>query len=381
MAQDNGAGMQASVWLALISFQLCAGVQNTTDLFDDYDYDPNSTLDYKNYESPCQKGDVRHFRAVFLPTMYAGICFVGLAGNGLVMLTNIYFKRLKTMTDLYLLNLALADILFLLTLPFWAVSIAQYWWFGNFFCKMIYCVFKMSFFSGMLLLMGISIDRYFCIVQAASAHRHRPRTAFIGKLSCILIWIVALILAIPEMVHSGVKKTNNLEHCTITSINTVNFTTSLKVSQIILGFLVPLLVMSFCYFMIIKTLLQARNFEKYKAIKVIIAVVIVFILFQLPHNSVLLAKTISTFNSTLDCERSKQMDIADDVTYSLACFRCCLNPFLYAFIGVKFRNDLFKLLKELGCLNQEQLLQWSTCRQHRRISVVMETETTTTFSP
>lgn len=366
--------------LDLFSSQLCAGNATTTD-YPDYTYDdPIGSLDYSNFQPQCQKGDVRNFRAAFLPAMYSIICFVGLTGNVLVMLTYVYFKRLKTMTDLYLLNLALADILFLLTLPFWSVSAATHWVFGDFCCKMVYCFCKMSFCSGMLLLMGISLDRYFCIVQAASAHRHRPRTVFIGKLSCVFIWIIAFVLSFPELIHSGVKPRNSVEHCSIISTDMLRLMVSLKVLQMVMGFLCPLLVMSFCYVMIVNTLLQARNFEKYKAIKVIIAVVIVFVLFQLPHNSVLLVKTISTFNST-DCQWSKQMDIADDVTYSLACLRCCLNPFLYAFIGVKFRNDLFKLLKELGCLSQEQLLQWSTCRQHKRISVVMEMETTTTFSP
>ncbi|XP_069490661.1 C-C chemokine receptor type 7 [Ambystoma mexicanum] len=380
MEQGNGPAPGVTVVLAALSFQLCNANVNSTDFIYGYEDDINATaVDYSNYQFPCQKTDVREFRAVFLPVIYAVICFVGLTGNGLVMLTYVYFKRLKTMTDLYLLNLALADILFLLTLPFWAVGASTDWVFGDFFCKMVYCVFKMSFFSGMFLLMGISIDRYFCIVQATSAHRHRPRTAYIGKLSCVVIWIVAFILAMPEVAHSGQKMANNKMHCTIISNNIVSYKGGIKVTQIIVGFLVPLMVMSFCYFMIIKTLLQARNFERYKAIKVIMAVVIVFVLFQLPHNSILLAKTIS--NSTVDCEKSKQLDIADDVTYSLACFRCCLNPFLYAFIGVKFRNDLFKLLKELGCLSQDQLLQWSTCRQHRRMSVAMETETTTTFSP
>ncbi|KAM6108089.1 C-C chemokine receptor type 7 [Pterocles gutturalis] len=313
--------------------------------------------------------------------MYTLICFTGLLGNGLVMLTYIYFKRLKTMTDIYLLNLALADILFLLTLPFWATSAAMHWLFGEFACKAIYCICKMSFFSGMLLLLSISIDRYFAIVQAASAHRFRPRMIFISKVTCILIWLLAFILSIPELVHSGVNNTEDNPRCSIIANDLQTFNTGIKVSQMVFGFLFPLLVMSVCYLIIIKTLLQARNFEKNKAIKVIIAVVIVFVVFQLPYNGVMLAKTISAFNDTSSCEESKTLDVADDVTYTLACFRCCLNPFLYAFIGVKFRNDLFKLLKELGCLSQERLWQLSTCRDSKRFSYAMETETTTTFSP
>ncbi|XP_029428955.1 C-C chemokine receptor type 7 isoform X2 [Rhinatrema bivittatum] len=363
----------------LYILQLCAGDVSTTE--EDYDYNTTITPNYNNYEIECSKSDVRKFSAWFLPAMYTLVCLVGLLGNSLVMLTYIYFKRLKTMTDLYLLNLALADIIFLFTLPFWAFSVARYWAFGDF-CKVANCIYKMSFFSGMLLLMLISLDRYFAIVQAASAHRHRSRALFIGKLSCIFIWVLAFFLSIPDLIHSEVLGAKDKPvRCTITSNNIQSFIANLKISQMVIGFLIPLLVMSFCYSQIIKTLLQARNFEKYKAIKVIIAVVIVFVVFQLPYNTVLLVKTISSFNSNQNCEASKRLDIAEDITKSLACFRCCLNPFLYAFIGIKFRNDLFKLLKELGCLSQEQLMQWSTCKQHKRTSVAMDTETTTTFSP
>ena len=158
---------------------------------------------------------------------------------------------------------------------------------------------------------------------------------------------------------------------------------TIQVAQMVVGFLIPLVAMSFCYLVIIRTLLQARNFERNKAIKVIIAVVVVFVAFQLPYNGVVLAQTVANFNITsgTSCELSKQLNIAYDVTYSLACVRCCVNPFLYAFIGVKFRSDLFKLFKDLGCLSQERLRQWSSCRHTRRSSMSAEAETTTTFSP
>ncbi|XP_059125659.1 C-C chemokine receptor type 7 [Peromyscus eremicus] len=315
--------------------------------------------------------------------MYSVICFVGLMGNGLVVLTYIYFKRLKTMTDTYLLNLAVADILFLLVLPFWAYSAAKSWIFGVYLCKGIFGIYKISFFSGMLLLLCISIDRYVAIVQAVSAHRHRARVLLISKLSCACIWMLALLLSTPELLYSGLQKSVSEDtwRCSLIPDH-VETVITIQVAQMAIGFVVPLVVMSFCYLVIIRTLLQARNFERNKAIKVIIAVVVVFIVFQLPYNGVVLAKTVANFNITnSSCELSKQLDIAYDVTYSLACVRCCVNPFLYAFIGVKFRSDLFKLFKDLGCLSQEQLRQWSSCRHVRHTSMSMEAETTTTFSP
>ncbi|XP_027729023.1 C-C chemokine receptor type 7 [Vombatus ursinus] len=373
---DLGKGMRSVMVVTLLVIcQVCLCYDGVTD---DYS-DENTTVDYSQFESLCYKKDVRDFKAWFLPTMYSVICFVGLLGNGLVMLTYIYFKRLKTMTDIYLLNLALADILFLLTLPFWAVSAAKSWIFGPILCKIVYCTYKMSFFSGMLLLLCISVDRYFAIVQAVSAHRHRTRIILISQISCGVVWMLAFLFSTPELIYSNVLKNGR---CSLVTEDLVTFTTIIQVSQMVIGFLIPLLVMFSCYLVIIRTLLQARNFERNKAIKVIIAVVIVFIVFQLPYNGVVLAKTVAALNKTsTDCEHSKQLDIASDITYSLACLRCCLNPFLYAFIGVKFRQDLFKLLKTLGCLSQERLLHLSSCRQNRRFSMSMEAETTTTFSP
>ncbi|XP_012891535.1 PREDICTED: C-C chemokine receptor type 7 [Dipodomys ordii] len=377
---DLGKPMKSVLVVALlVIFQVCLCQDESTD---DYIGD-NTTVDYTVYESLCSKKDVRNFKAWFLPIMYSIICFLGLVGNGLVVLTYIYFKRLKTMTDMYLLNLALADMLSLLALPFWAYSAAKSWIFGVYFCKSIFGIYKVSFFSGMLLLLCISIDRYVAIVQAVSAHRHRARVLLISKLSCVGIWLLALLLSIPELVYSNLQKSNS-EHAWRCSLITeyMEALIIIRVAQMVMGFVVPLLAMSFCYLVIIRTLLQARNFERNKAIKVIIAVVVVFIVFQLPYNGVVLAQTVADFNITKSsCALSKQLNIAYDITYSLACVRCCVNPFLYAFIGVKFRNDLFKLFKDLGCLSQEQLRQWSSCRYTRHGSMSMEAETTTTFSP
>uniref|UniRef100_A0A8C5K0A9 C-C motif chemokine receptor 7 n=1 Tax=Jaculus jaculus TaxID=51337 RepID=A0A8C5K0A9_JACJA len=363
----------------LVIFQVCLCQDEVTD---DYIGD-NTTVDYTGYESLCLKKDVRNFKAWFLPVMYSVICFVGLLGNGLVVLTYIYFKRLKTMTDTYLLNLAVADILFLAILPFWAYSAARSWVFGVYLCKVIFGIYKISFFSGMLLLLCISIDRYVAIVQAVSAHRHRARVLLVSKLSCVGIWTLATFLSVPELLYSNLQRSSSEKawRCSLITDH-VEALITIQVAQMVIGFLVPLLAMSFSYLVIIRTLLQARNFERNKAIKVIIAVVVVFIVFQLPYNGVVLAQTVANFNVTSSsCELSKRLNIAYDVTYSLACVRCCINPFLYAFIGVKFRNDLFKLFKDLGCLSQEQLRHWSSCRHTRHASMSTEAETTTTFSP
>ncbi|XP_071396537.1 C-C chemokine receptor type 7 isoform X2 [Centroberyx affinis] len=288
----------------------------------------------------------------------------------------VYVTRLKTMTDVYLLNLSFADLLFALSLPFWAANSMTEWALGLAACKAMHTIYKVSFYSSMLLLSCISVDRYFAIAKAVSAHRHRSQAVFFSKVSSAIIWAMALIFSLPEMTYTTI----NNKTCSPYTGKTDQLRVSIQTSQIVLGFAMPLLVMGFCYSVIVQTLCQARSFERNKAIKVIFAVVAVFLLCQVPYNIALFLTTLDTANGgNTDCNYDNSLLYATDVTQCLAFLRCCLNPFVYAFIGVKFRHDLLKLLKDLGCMSQERFFRY-TCGR-RRSSAATDTETTTTFSP
>lgn len=338
--------------------------------------DYSITLDYSAYPAPCGKQSNIQFRLWFMSTFYSIICLLGLGGNVLVILTFYSFKRLKTMTDVYLLNLSFADLLFALSLPFWAANAMAEWVLGLVLCKAMHAIYKVSFFSSMFLLSSISVDRYFAIAKAVSAHRHRYQAVFISKVSSIVIWVMALIFSMPELMYTTIHN----KTCTayLGSLDPLRF--KIQVSQMVLAFALPLIIMGICYSSIIRTLYQARNFERNKAMKVILAVVIVFLATQVPYNVVLLWTTMLVKQGgTDDCDFENNLLYATDVTQSVAFLRCCLNPFVYAFIGVKFRYDLFKLLKDWGCLSQERFFRYTCSR--RRSSGFTDTESTTTFSP
>lgn len=340
------------------------------------EYDYSASVDYEGIPVLCTKASNREFRLWFIPTFYSIICLLGLSGNLLVILTFFYFKRLKTMTDVYLLNLSFADFLFALSLPFWAANSMVEWVLGLAVCKAMHTIYKVSFYSSMLFLCFISVDRYFAISKAVSAHRHRSQAVFISKVSSAVIWVMALMFSIPEMKYTSI---NNIT-CTPYSSTSDPLRVSIQTSQMVLAFALPFLVMSFCYSSIVQTLCQARNFERNKAIKVILAVVAVFLVCQVPYNLVLFWTTVVAAKGVSeDCNYENNLLYATDVTQCVAFLRCCLNPFVYAFIGVKFRHDLLKLLKDFGCMSQERFFRY-TCGK-RRSSAATDTETTTTFSP
>ena len=72
---------------------------------------------------------------------YALICWVGLIGNGLVVFVIGRYANMKTITNLYILNLSIADWLFLLGLPLIiTTSTLKHWVFGEMLCKFYYIV-------------------------------------------------------------------------------------------------------------------------------------------------------------------------------------------------------------------------------------------------
>ena len=105
----------------------------------------NSTFDYGDYQyrgddlSPCGH---QRFQAVFIPVLHSLALVLGLLGNGLVLGVLFQLRRTWSVTDTFILHLAVADTLLLLTLPFWAMEASQGWIFGTGLCKLMGAIFK-----------------------------------------------------------------------------------------------------------------------------------------------------------------------------------------------------------------------------------------------
>lgn len=317
-----------------------------------FDYEnETSNFSYYDYHTVCDKEEVRSFAKVFLPVMYALALVVGLAGNSLVVAVYIYYKRLKTMTDVYILNLAVADLLLLLTLPFWAVDAVNGWELGVGMCKMTSALYSMNFGCGMLFLACISVDRYLAVSNGAAARAVRRKHCL---LVCLLVWVVAFVLGLPDMVFTTVKHGVVRKSCIPVYHTSMARPTkaTLEILEVVLGFLLPFLVMIFCYSRVARALQNIPDVtqgKKWRAFKVLLAVVGAFIATQLPYNIVKFCRAMDIIYALVThCEVSKSLDIAMQITESLALSHSCLNPILYAFIGASFRQHVLKVMKSLG---------------------------------
>lgn len=337
----------------------------------DYDYNMTTDNDYDDDDNiePCNFNSYHNMEITIQTYIYSLIFVLGLLGNVMVIVTYAFYKKAKSMTDVYLLNVAIADIIFVLALPLIIYNEHNDWEMGTVACKLLRGAYSINLYSSMLLLACISGDRYVAIVQARRSFGVRSRTLVYSRVICISIWLLAVILSIPTVIFYQRYEDPILNSTQVTAEcnfkyddhNNNNDTSTVKMIKVLLpslqvsvGFILPLLVMGFSYSSILVTLLQAQNFQRHKAVRVVLAVFIVFVACHLPYNVALLLHTVGLFKLR-DCEREKVTLVVITVTRCVAYLHCCLNPILYAFIGVKFRNHFQKILVDLWCQGKKYI--------------------------
>lgn len=289
---------------------------------------------------------------------YIIVFFVGLVGNSVVMFAVCTMKKHRTTTDIYLMHLAIADLLFTLTLPFWAIYINESnWVFGTFLCKVISGVQELAFYSGAFLLACISIERYTAIVKATqflSKQHHAVRFV------CVSVWLGAALLSIPIVVQREALHINGYKmlHCyeNVTAEKMDSWRVGLRILRHVFGFFFPFAVMLVCYGCTVGTLFRLRNSQKIKAMRVILCVVMAFVICWLPNNVAEFVDTLMRGGLVNDtCHSRDNLEVTMYVTQALAFMHCAINPILYAFVGKKFRNHLLTLLSKKGLVNRRVL--------------------------
>lgn len=334
-------------------------MDNSTLPTSDYDY---YTSDYSD-DNLCDL-DLTPEAVLTQTYFHSFICAFGLIGNVLVIITYMFYKNTKTMTDVYLFNVALADLIFVVALPFIIYNEQHSWLMGSVACKTLRAAYSINLYSGMLLLACVSCDRYIAIVQARRYFGAKPsRTLTYSRLMCTAVWVLAVVLSLPTLIYTNLFEELKLGTFSSTVKCQLSFQqdeTAMLIKvlvpsfQIVFGFLLPLLVMAFCYRSIVCTLLRTQSSQRHKAIRVVLAVVAVFILCHLPYNVTLLNHTLSLFKQRSCKVEQIKLHILT-ISRSVAYLHCCLNPFLYAFIGVKFRSHFRQIILDLWYFSKKYL--------------------------
>ena len=285
---------------------------------------------------------------------------VALLGNSVVIYVILRVRSMQTATNLLLVNLSVADLVIaILNLPFKTVStyMLYYWPFGNPMCKLSAFCHIMIFFVSISSLMAIACERYAVICKPRSLNRINGTTYRI-KHVVIVTWIAGVAGASPmlkffETTSSVCPDGRGIcEFCASTGW-TID---ALKVYSVVVlfsFFLFPLLVMSFAYINVGRTVWQSarntRSMRRYKnherstksrITKISLAMIFSFVIAWGPTFGKRMYSFLSEEANRLEPEvRRKLYTLFHLLQYS----NCALNPLLYSFMSQKFRQA-FKLI-------------------------------------
>ncbi|XP_026219999.1 C-X-C chemokine receptor type 1-like [Anabas testudineus] len=327
-------------------------VMSTTYIFtDDYFENDTSHNNLTNYIPDqdilsCETKPLEPAAALILCLINAAIFLLAIPGNLLVGCVISSSINALTPSDMYLFHLTIADGLMALTIPFSATAMIQGWIFEDFMCKLISFVFDVNFYTSIIFLVCISVDRYLVIVHARETYKHRKRMC--SWILCAAVWGLGLALAAPSFFHQVSKISNDSEILicseTYDKDNAALWRLAIRGVHHIFGFLLPLGVMITCYSITIARLLHTRGFHKHRAMKVIIVLVVAFLLCWTPYHLTTIVDTLLRGRVIpYDCAVRSSVSTALTVTNTLALLHSCINPFLYAFVGQRFRKKIMHL--------------------------------------
>lgn len=285
---------------------------------------------------------------VVLPIIYSLICAVGLTGNTAVIYVILKAPKMKTVTNIFILNLAVADALFTLVLPInIADHLLRHWPFGEVLCKVILTVDHCNIFSSIYFLTVMSADRYLVVLATVSSRRMPYRTYRAAQVISACVWLLVMVIVMPFTIFAHVDVSDGRSSCVLDFPAPDGvWQRASRIYMLVLGFAIPVSTICILYSTMLYELLNmqlnsnAKALDKAKKrVTIMVFVVLAVCLFCWTpyHLSTIVALTTDLQPTPL------LVGISYFIT-SLSYANCSLNPFLYAFLDDSFRKAFKKIL-------------------------------------
>ncbi|KAG8133591.1 hypothetical protein E2320_011359, partial [Naja naja] len=280
---------------------------------------------------------------IIITAVYSMVFVVGLVGNSLVMFVIIRYTKMKTATNIYIFNLALADALVTTTMPFQSTEyLMNTWPFGDVLCKIVISIDYYNMFTSIFTLTMMSVDRYIAVCHPVKALDFR--TPLKAKIINICIWVLSSSVGISAIVLGGTKvreDTRSIE-CSLQfpDDDYVWWDIFMKICVFVFAFIIPVLIIIVCYTLMILRLKSVRllsgSREKDRNLRritrLVLVVVAVFIICWTPIHIFVLVEALGDVSHSTAAISSYYFCIALGYTNS------SLNPILYAFLDENFKR-------------------------------------------
>ncbi|XP_063443766.1 somatostatin receptor type 2-like [Mytilus trossulus] len=357
----NGPGNISSAVTDIVS-NFTVLLRNVTDMLDYCDY---NLTDSKGMSNSTPSAGLTFNKAaitIFLITSYVIIFFVGIVGNSLVIYVVLRFAKMKTVTNLYILNLAISDASFLISLPFIiTTTLLQHWIFGTAMCKIYNVLYSINFVTSVLTLTVLSGDRYLAVCHPIRSGKYR--TLNIAYFICLIIWSLSFLVMLPIILYSTTVsnyKDPSLKTCTIQwpSNQLLPQGKAFTWYTFLLGFAIPVSMITMFYSSVIVRLTcvgqmiksKGKRKSHRKVTKLVLAVILVYVCCWLPHWVFQINLTFLPIYQRLEDWEIYLFNVFTVLTFA----NSMLNPLLYAFLSDNFRRSFAKAFKCVAAIELDR---------------------------
>ncbi|XP_026318301.1 orexin receptor type 1-like isoform X2 [Hyposmocoma kahamanoa] len=322
-----------------------------------------------------------------LIAIHAVVFIIGLIGNALVCIAVYRNHSMRTVTNYFIVNLALADFMvILICLPptvLWDVT--ETWFFGTAMCRIVLYFQSVSVTVSVLTLTFISVDRWYAICFPLKFKSTTGR----AKTAILIIWLLSLLFNVPEFVVLQVENKTDLRfnvqlfmQCTSTWSEESDLRWHIVKALFLYTF--PLFLMMIAYCQIVRVLWRSDNIpghmeshklcstpsgqnnwltvnrrttpsihanastegqlrSRRKAAKMLVAVVIMFAVCYFPVH------LLSVLRVAYSVEQTHVMTCIALISHVLCYANSAVNPLIYNFMSGKFRREFHRSYFKCFC--------------------------------
>uniref|UniRef100_A0A8C8UD00 G-protein coupled receptors family 1 profile domain-containing protein n=1 Tax=Peromyscus maniculatus bairdii TaxID=230844 RepID=A0A8C8UD00_PERMB len=294
------------------------------------------------------------YKQVYLSLTYSLVFILGLPLNGAVLWLSCSQTKPWSCATIYLMNLMVADLLYILSLPFLIItySVGDTWFFGGMLCKLVRFLFYTNLYSSILLLTCISVHRFLGVCHPLRSLSYRTRRH--AWRAAAATWTLVVLQLLPTLVFSNTSYVNGQVICYDTA-RPENFDRFFAYSVVLTlsGFVLPSLIILVCYSRMVKSLAhpvealpKTGYMVRAKSIRTILLVCSLFALCFVPFHIARSFFLVNRFWNSQDCQLLLAASMAYKICRPLVSLSSCLNPILYFLSRGNNRAQLLQKLRQ-----------------------------------
>ncbi len=276
------------------------------------------------------------------PAVYSLFFIVSFPANCLSLYVAWMLMRNGNSTAVYLVNLSISDLLYTISLPVWIELALQRPVCGGL-CSLVAVIMYNSFYVGSGLLCCISADRYLAVVYPLHFHWVREvRTA--AFVSCA-VWTLEIAIHIILLHHTGALQAFSSRYLCEERIPMTQEDANLALTRVILGFSVPVFIMTFCFQQIMQSLRQSTSIleeERRKVGLLLLFLLLTYIVAFVPYQTVMLLRAILEPGACTWAVRLRDPYL---VTVATTTINSTLDPIIYCLISESAKKEIRKALE------------------------------------